>query len=112
MASPQVAGLCAQLLQVYPTATPAQIRAKVIADSTANVLYSTGSSTDYSVSYSLHGGPNRYAYQAIQGLTQVKNNFGVWTPVQSIKVKTAINTWTTVNKVWTKVDATTWKQVY
>ena len=63
MSSPQVAGLCAQLLQVYPTATPAQIRAKVIADSTANVLYSTGSSTDYSVSSSLHGGPNRYAYQ-------------------------------------------------
>lgn len=63
MAAPQIAGLCAQLLQTYPTCTPAQIRAKVIADSTANVLYSTGSSTDYDVSYSLHGGPNNYAYQ-------------------------------------------------
>lgn len=63
MAAPQIAGLCAQLLQVYPTYTPGQIRTKVIADSTANVLYSTGSSTDYDVSYSLHGGPNNYAYQ-------------------------------------------------
>jgi len=64
MASPQVAGLAAQLLQVYPTATPAQIRQKVIDTSTANMLYTTGLSTDYSDSRSLHGGPNRYAYQA------------------------------------------------
>jgi subtilisin family serine protease len=64
MASPQVAGLAAQLLQVYPTATPAQIRQKVIDTSTANMLYTTGLSTDYSDSRSLHGGPNQYAYQA------------------------------------------------
>ena len=112
MAAPQVAGLCAQLLQAHPTYTPVEILNTVIAASTSNVLYDSGISDDYSVSYTLHGGPNRYAYQAIQGLTQVKNNFGVWTPVQSIKVMTATNTWTTVNKVWTKVDATTWKQVY
>jgi subtilisin family serine protease len=64
MASPNVAGLAAQLLQVYPTATPAQIRAKVIAMSTPNMLYDTGSQTDYSNSEILHGGPNRFAYQA------------------------------------------------
>jgi subtilisin family serine protease len=64
MASPQVAGLAAQLLQVYPTATPAQIRQKIIDTSTANMLYTTGLSTDYSNDRSLHGGPNRYAYQA------------------------------------------------
>ena len=62
MASPQVAGLAAQLLQVYPTATPAQIRQKVIDTSTANMLYDTGSQTDYSNSEILHGGPNRFAY--------------------------------------------------
>ena len=64
MASPNVAGLAAQLLQVYPTATPAQIRQKIIDTSTANMLYTTGLSTDYSNDRSLHGGPNRYAYQA------------------------------------------------
>lgn len=64
MASPQVAGLAAQLLQVYPTATPAQIRQKIINSSTADMLYTTGLSTDYSNSRSLHGGPNRYGYQA------------------------------------------------
>jgi subtilisin family serine protease len=63
MASPNVAGLAAQLLQVYPTATPAQIRQKIIDTSIPNMLYTTGLSTDYSNSRSLHGGPNQYAYQ-------------------------------------------------
>lgn len=63
MASPNVAGLVAQFLQIYPTATPAQIRQKVIDTSTPNMLYTTGQSTDYSNSNSLHGGPNRFAYQ-------------------------------------------------
>jgi subtilisin family serine protease len=64
MASPNVAGLAAQLLQVYPTATPAQIRQKIIDTSTPNMLYTTGLSTDYTNTRSLHGGPNRFAYQA------------------------------------------------
>jgi len=64
MACPNIVGLCAQLLQLYPGYTPSQIRALVIANSTSNVLYSTGLSTDYSDSRSLHGGPNRFAYQA------------------------------------------------
>ena len=63
MASPQIAGLCAQLLQAYPMATPAQIRTKVINNSTLNVLYDTGLSDDYAIPYTLHGGPNRYGYQ-------------------------------------------------
>lgn len=102
MASPQVAGLCAQLLQLYPTYTPEQIRNKVIADSELNVLYTTGSSSDYSVSYSLHGGPNRYAYQPIQGLATVKDSAGQWKPVHNIEVKTGANTWTKVKTVWAK----------
>ncbi len=69
MASPNVAGIAAQLLQVYPTATPAQIRAKVIAMSTPNMLYDTGSQTDYSNEEILHGGPNRFAYQAFNSST-------------------------------------------
>jgi subtilisin family serine protease len=63
MASPNVAGLAAQLLQVYPTATPAQIRQKIIDTSTPNMLYTTGLSTDYTNDRSLHGGPNQFAYQ-------------------------------------------------
>jgi serine protease AprX len=62
MASPNVAGIVAQLLQVYPRATPAQIRQKIISDSTVGVLYDTVSTTNYADFQSLHGGPNRYAY--------------------------------------------------
>lgn len=62
MASPNVAGIVAQLLQMYPGETPAQIRQRLIDLSTTNVLYDTGSTTDYTVLNSLHGSPNRYAY--------------------------------------------------
>jgi subtilisin family serine protease len=71
MASPNVAGLAAQLLQVYPGATPAQIRQQIINTSTANVLYTTGLSTDYSNSRSLHGGPNQFAYQPFNTATNL-----------------------------------------
>lgn len=71
MASPNVAGLAAQLLQLYPTATPAQIRQKVIDTSTANVLYDTGSPTDYANDQILHGGPNRFAYQPFNTTTNL-----------------------------------------
>lgn len=62
MASPNVAGIVAQLLQVYPGETPAQIRQRVIDLSTKDVLYTTGLPTDYATLNALHGAPNRYAY--------------------------------------------------
>ena len=62
MASPNVAGMVAQLLQLYPGYTPEQIRALVVANSTSGMLYTTGLTTDYSNTRSLHGGRNRYAY--------------------------------------------------
>jgi subtilisin family serine protease len=69
MAAPQVAGQAAQLLQVYPTATPAQIRQKIIDTSIPNMLYTTGLSTDYTNTRSLHGGPNQFAYQPFNTAT-------------------------------------------
>ena len=73
MASPNVAGIAAQLLQIWPQATPAQIRQKIIEISTPGMLFDTGLTTDYSDSASLHGGPNRFAYQPFTSAT----NFGV-----------------------------------
>jgi subtilisin family serine protease len=70
MASPQVAGVVAQHLQVFPNLTPAQMQARIFADSKA-VLFTTGSDTDYGRIYdSLMGAPNRmlfsrYGKQAI-----------------------------------------------
>jgi subtilisin family serine protease len=59
MASPQVAGVAALLLQVYPNATPVQIRNMIINDSATGLLYSTGLDTDYADTSSLKGSTNR-----------------------------------------------------
>lgn len=63
-ATPNVTGVVAQLLQMYPNTTPAAIKTKLITMTTSNVLYSTGLTTDYSDDKSLHGSENRYAYQS------------------------------------------------
>lgn len=65
MASPNVAGMAAQLLQLYPGYTPAQIRSLIIANSVPGMLYTTGLTTDYSNSRSLHGAPNKFAYMPL-----------------------------------------------
>jgi len=63
MASPQVAGVVAQHLQVFPNLTPAEMQARIIADSKP-VLFSTGTSgIDYDRIFdSLMGAPNRMLY--------------------------------------------------
>lgn len=59
MASPQVAGVCAQHLQVYPNLTPAELKERIEADCDA-VVTDTGNDDDYSeVLQSIYGAPNR-----------------------------------------------------
>jgi plastocyanin len=58
MAAPQVAGVAALHLQVFPDATPAQLQARIQADAQA-VIYDTGSSTDYTNQESIIGSENR-----------------------------------------------------
>jgi subtilisin family serine protease len=62
MAAPNVAGIVAQLLQMNPDDTPAEMRQRVIDLCTPDMLYDTGSTTDYAVPNTLHGSPNRYAF--------------------------------------------------
>jgi subtilisin family serine protease len=69
MASPNIAGLVTQILQQNPGLTPAQVRQTVIDYSTTGVLYTTGQTTDYADTYSLHGGPNRYGYLPVSPVT-------------------------------------------
>lgn len=62
MASPQVAGVVAQHLQVKPNLTPAEMQQRIWNDSKA-VLFTTGSDTDYRRIYdSLMGASNRMLY--------------------------------------------------
>lgn len=70
MASPQIAGMSLLYLQANPDATPEEVKNFLIKSAKATV-YNTGSSTDYSTTYSLLGSPNRMAYfpyAASQGL--------------------------------------------
>lgn len=61
-ASPNVAGVVAQLLQVHPSASFSQMIDLLFRLSAKNVLFSTGSTTDYSDTASLLGAANRYCY--------------------------------------------------
>jgi len=61
MAAPQVAGVIACLLQQNSTLTPAEMRSLIEGDS-KNVIYSTGSSTDYTNTNSICGSPNRMLF--------------------------------------------------
>lgn len=62
MASPQVAGVMAFYLQVNPQLTPDQLKARILADSKQNLVYSTGLDTDYTNNRSIEGGNNRFLY--------------------------------------------------
>jgi len=61
MASPQVAGVSAMILQLNPTYTPAQVKSALIAQSTATI-YTTGLSNDWSDTRSLQGGSQRFLH--------------------------------------------------
>tara|TARA_B100000963_G_scaffold200260_1_gene174414 strand:- start:6601 stop:8142 length:1542 start_codon:yes stop_codon:yes gene_type:complete len=60
MASPQVCGVGALLLQANPHSTPAQLKAQLIATCQTNAIYSTGLDNDYANSRSIKGGNNRF----------------------------------------------------
>lgn len=114
MASPQVAGSAALYLQAHPTAIPAQVRSSLITVATTTMIGNIAtnpSGDDYSNTVSQWGGNAGVAYQAIQGLTQIKSSSGNWQSLQNIQIKTAANTWTTVDRVWTKT-ASGWVQTY
>lgn len=66
MASPQIAGLAALLLQAHPDWTPSQVVRWMISKSQSQ-MYSTNLDNDYSVTTSLHGGYNRLAYMPMNG---------------------------------------------
>ena len=71
MASPQVCGVGALMLQANPHATPAQLKAYIIAQTGSNQIYSTGNDNDYSNSRSINGSNNRFLYNSFS------NEFGV-----------------------------------
>ncbi len=61
MASPQVAGVAALVLQQNPSLTPAQVKTSLLAKATATI-YTTGLSNDWSDTRSLQGGIQSFLY--------------------------------------------------
>lgn len=76
MASPQVCGFGALLLQLNPKLTPAQLKAKVIEES-QQVVYSTNLDNDYTNSRSISNGIPRFLYQKFNSSQPYNTSGGV-----------------------------------
>ena len=66
MATPQVAGMCALLLQAHRDWTPAQVVGWMEGNA-KTILHTTSLSDDYATTNSVYGGPNRIAYMPMSG---------------------------------------------
>jgi len=65
--APQIAGMCALLMQVHPDWTPQQVTKWFVDKATKNALQTTGLDDDYTSSFSLLGGQNNLAYFPMNG---------------------------------------------
>ena len=66
MASPQMAGMAACLLQAHPDWTPRQVMNWFTSNATSTIL-NTGQDDDYTTSNSVHGGPAKVGYLPLKG---------------------------------------------
>jgi len=66
MASPQIAGMVALLMQIHPDWTPTQV-VNWFQNNATNKIYTTGNSDDYTVTNSLWGSEQRLAYFKLSG---------------------------------------------
>ena len=62
MASPQVCGVGACILQAHPTLTPAELRQRILDLTSTGNIYSTGLDDDYTNSRSIKDGNNNLLY--------------------------------------------------
>jgi subtilisin family serine protease len=84
MATPQVAGVAALVLQLNPTYTPAQIRTSLL-NNASSVLYTTGLTNDYSNTRSLLGSAQKILYA----------NYNLTTTTSTTSTTTSTSTSTT-----------------
>ncbi len=96
MATPQVAGVAALVLQLNPTYTPAQIRTSLLATA-GSPLYTTGLTSDYSDTRSLLGSAQKILY----------SNYNLATTTTTTAAPTTTNTTTTTTTTTTTAAPTT-----
>ena len=87
MSVPQVAGVLALFLQLAPGISPAQAKKWILNNSVTGALFDTGLTNDYSKTYSLSGGPNKFLYNpyAIASINLMKSGTKITNGVIQLK---------------------------
>jgi hypothetical protein len=87
MASPQVAGVLALFLQLAPGISPAQAKKWILNNSVSGALFDTGLTNDYSTTYSLSGGSNKFLYNpyAIASINLINSGTKIQNGVLKLK---------------------------
>ena len=117
MATPQITGMSALLLQasppanIYSSTNCATVKSWLSNNAITNSFNATGNATSYTDSLSLLGGQPRVAYQNLQGLTQVKNNNNQWQNIKTVSIKNNTGSWDKVSAVYVKTDSG-WQPVF
>jgi subtilisin family serine protease len=105
MASPQVAGVAALVLQLNPSYTPAQIKTSLL-NSAGSVLYTTGNTNDYSNTRSLLGSSQKILY-ANYNLTTTTTTTSTSTSTTSTLAPGQTTTTTSTSTSTTSTSTTT-----
>jgi len=108
MASPQLAGVSALVLQLNPSYTPAQVKSALLAQATATI-YTTGLSNDWSSTRSLLGSSQYFLYANYQSAatTTTTSTTTTSTTTTSTTTTAAPTTTTTTTAAATTTSTTT-----
>jgi subtilisin family serine protease len=104
MASPQLAGVSALVLQLNPSYTPAQVKASLISNATATI-YTTGLNNDWSSTRSLLGSSQYFLYANYQALVTTTTTTAA--PTTTTTTTAAPTTTTTTTAAPTTTTTTT-----
>jgi subtilisin family serine protease len=106
MASPQVAGVCALILQLNPSYTPAQVKSALLAQATATI-YTSGLSNDWTNSRSLLGSSQYFLYANYQSAATTTTTTAAPTTTTTTAAPTTTTTTTAAPTTTTTTAAPT-----
>jgi hypothetical protein len=106
MASPQVAGVCALILQLNPSYTPAQVKSALLGQATATI-YTSGLSNDWSNSRSLLGSNQSFLYANYQSAATTTTTTAAPTTTTTTAAPTTTTTTSAPTTTTTSAPTTT-----
>jgi subtilisin family serine protease len=109
MAAPQVAGVAALVMQLYPSYTPAQLKASLLSTATADLYTTVNNSTDYDDNTSLLGSAKKILYSNyVAPTTTTTTSTTTASPTTTTTSTTAAPTTTTTTTA-APISCTTYK---